>query len=225
MVGISLGLSLFLSQPLAWLAGLAALLITVLTLGSLLVSFYVYDLSGFYDLGWLDDEEGSVILNVSAGFDETSGILRSKYCHGTHHVMDFYHSLQKKEVSIQRAKRAYPLLNDTLEIDLGSIPLSDESVDRVFAIFAAHEIREESDRVGFFKELNRVTQTQGKVYVVEHMRDALNFMAYNIGFFHFLPRADWLRTFEKSGWCLRKTIKHTPFVSVFVLEKEHGIAS
>ena len=216
----------WLNPPLLWLAGLAALFASVMTLASLLASFYVYDLSGFYDLKWVDDGgKTDDILNVIAGFDETSGIVSAKYDHSTHHVMDFYHSLEKKEISIQRAQKAYPLHPNTQEIDLKSIPLPESSIDKAFAIFAAHEIRNDRDRLQFFKELNRVTKSHGKVYVAEHMRDVPNFIAYNIGYLHFLPRATWLKTFQQSGWHIQQTIKHTAFVSIFVLEKAHGSPS
>ncbi len=137
--------------------------------------------------------------------------------------MDFYHSLGEKEISIQRAKKAYPLSSDALEIDLSKIPLADHSVDKVFLIFAAHEVRDASERINFFKEINRVLRNQGQVIVVEHIRDVPNFIAYNVGFLHFLSRGDWLRTFKSSGMRLRNAIKHTPFISIFVLEKNDGI--
>src|SRR4051812_24476391 len=48
----------------------------------LLVSAYVYDFSGYYELNWLkhvvsDPEKITSIVNINAGFDETSFILSS----------------------------------------------------------------------------------------------------------------------------------------------------
>src|SRR5690606_31361765 len=47
----------------------------------LIVSAYVYDFSGFYNFNWLkkmnlDDAEQILNLNINAGFDETSYILK-----------------------------------------------------------------------------------------------------------------------------------------------------
>src|SRR5688500_1227756 len=60
---------------------------------SLLVSFYVYDLSGLYKMKWLDDlgiSNNSKIVNINAGFDETSSILKHKYPASDLIALDFY---------------------------------------------------------------------------------------------------------------------------------------
>src|SRR5688500_3630026 len=82
IAGLVLILLLFLEQYLPeqvqpfvfWLVFLAALAIVV----SLLVSFYVYDLSGLYQLKWLPNAENKKFLNINAGFDETSAIIKNK---------------------------------------------------------------------------------------------------------------------------------------------------
>src|SRR6187402_3607475 len=50
----------------------------------LLVSAYVYDLSGFYNFHWLKDQVGkdervNQVVNINAGFDETSFIIENKF--------------------------------------------------------------------------------------------------------------------------------------------------
>src|SRR5215467_6404213 len=47
----------------------------------LVVSAYVYDFSGYYDMHWLDslvkdDKTIKQIVNINAGFDETSFIIK-----------------------------------------------------------------------------------------------------------------------------------------------------
>ncbi|MEP6789569.1 MAG: methyltransferase, partial [Acidobacteriota bacterium] len=84
-LGIVLALLIFryyLNEPLK--TGVDSLLILVagLTLVSLLVSWYVYDLSGFYTLDWLNSLQpgkGETIVNINAGFDETSLLLKSRF--------------------------------------------------------------------------------------------------------------------------------------------------
>ena len=49
---------------------------------SLFISLYVYDLSNLYQLNWLDGTIGHgeyTIVNVNAGFDETSMLLQKKF--------------------------------------------------------------------------------------------------------------------------------------------------
>lgn len=64
------------------------LLITFITL---FVSFYIYDLSGLYNLKWLPDTNKNLeIVNINAGFDETSELLKAKYSKSNMTVLDFY---------------------------------------------------------------------------------------------------------------------------------------
>lgn len=52
--------------------------ITIFT--SLSVSYYVYDLSGFYKLKWINNNDDDIsIININAGFDETSELLKKKF--------------------------------------------------------------------------------------------------------------------------------------------------
>ena len=56
-----------------YIGGFAAAGVTII---SLLVSCYVYDLSGLYQFKWLNIREGGQqIVNIHAGFDETSILL------------------------------------------------------------------------------------------------------------------------------------------------------
>src|SRR5690606_25188876 len=95
----------------------------------------------------------------------------------------------------------------------------ENTFDKSIAIFSAHEIRNEKERVQFFKELNRTTKPTGQVLVTEHLRDWKNFLVYTIGFLHFYSRKTWLRTFEQADLTVKQEIKTTPFITTFILEK------
>jgi hypothetical protein len=86
-------------------------------------------------------------------------------------------------------------------------------------ILAAHEIRNTSERIIFFKQLKDSLSENGKIIVVEHLRDWKNFLAYNFGFFHFFSKKEWKLTFTTAGLAMRSEKKITPFVSAFILEK------
>lgn len=207
-------------QSLTWLV---IVLITFSTIISLLVSMYVYDFSNFYQLNWLNQaaeiNKGSNLLNIHAGFDESSALLQSKFPESNLQVFDFYNPIQHTEVSIKRARKAYPEFPGTRQINTTSLPLADQSVDHIFLILAAHEIRDESERILFFKELSRVLKANGSIIVVEHLRDSFNFMAYNIGFFHFLSASTWKSTFSKAGLIIKTQGKITPFLTSYSLTK------
>ncbi len=207
--------------PLARLAlGVALAGLVVSTLVSLLVSAYVYDFSGLYRLDWLTEfvRPGGQLVSVNAGFDETSALLAARFPTTRLTVLDFYDPARHTEASIARARRAYPPYPGTLITDPAALPLPTASADTVLAMLAAHEVRDPAERVVFFRELARVLRPGGRLVVVEHPRDAANFLAYNVGALHFHSRAAWLSTFREAGLRLLEARKHTPFITVFILE-------
>ena len=189
---------------------------------SLVVSFFIYDLSNLYKLDWLDgiiiNPQGKAI-NIHAGFDETSNLLQENYPSFELIVFDFYDPLKHTEISIKRARKAYPPYKGTKQISTNFFPLPNDSIDAVFVILSAHEIRNDEERAFFFKEITRVLKASGKIIVVEHLRDLPNFLAYSIGAFHFLSRSTWLKTFVYGDLNLQKEIKINPFMCCFILKK------
>jgi len=230
-LGGAAGLLALLTRPLPPLArlalGLALAGLVVSTLVSLLVSAYVYDGSGLYRLDWLAKfvRPGGQLVSVNAGFDEASALLAVRFPQTQLTVLDFYDQARHTEPSIARARHAYPPYPGTLTADPAALPLPTASADTVLAMLAAHEVRDPAERVVFFRELARVLRPGGRIIVVEHLRDAANFLAYNIGALHFHSRAAWLATFDGAGLRLRAERKHTPFISVFILERASDAVS
>ena len=187
---------------------------------SLSVSYYVYDLSGFYKFDWIENNDDNIsIININAGFDETSELLKKKFINSNFLSLDFYNPNKHTEVSIKRARKQYPPYKNTKEIDTSKIDLESNSIDKIFVILSAHEIRNKAERIAFFSELNRVLKPKGQIIVIEHIRDIPNFIAYNIGSFHFYSKPSWQNTFKKSNLKVISEVKNTPFISTFTLEK------
>jgi ubiquinone/menaquinone biosynthesis C-methylase UbiE len=194
---------------------------------SLIVSWYIYDFSNLYKLSWLDNlpiKGNEKMVNINAGFDETSNLLKSKFANSELVVYDFYDPAKHTEVSIKRARKAYPPFPNTQQVKTNYLPLEDNSAEKVFAILSAHEIRNEEERKIFFQELRRVVSLTGQIIVTEHLRDTANFLAFNIGAFHFHSKTSWLKAFQSSGLRVVKEIKITPFITTFILDK-NGITS
>ena len=203
-----------------------AFLIFAQTLVSLFVSFYVYDLSKLYSFEWLNDYVRNVHgkgLNLHAGFDETSDALKAKFPDLAFFVFDFYNEKLHTEISIKRARDESSQDASVTKIDTSSLPVPDNSFDHIFVIFAAHEIRDDDQRIEFFRELRRTVKGSGNILVTEHIRDIWNFLAYSIGVRHFHSKTTWDTTFRDAGLRVSDRIKITPFITTFVLEK-HGIA-
>lgn len=191
-------------------------LIILSTIVSLAVSWYVYDYSNVYTLNWLDVKHPARVVNINAGFDETSAVLAAKYPAADLIVYDFYDPAKHTEVSIERARKAYAAYPGTIAIATSAVPSA--PADLIVVIFAAHEIRNFAERAAFFTKLKECLRDKGQIVVLEHLRDLPNFMAYNIGFFHFYSRREWMRTFDAAGLAVEKETKLTPFLSAFILQ-------
>jgi SAM-dependent methyltransferase len=208
-----------------WFSFIPATGITASTCLSLLVSYYVYDRSALYNFTWLTQFNKSDIkniVNIHAGFDETSSILEKNFPDGSLEVFDFYDAARHTEISIERARKAYPPYYRTRKITTAELPLADRGVDIIFNIFALHEVRNRKERIQFLKEQLRTLRDDGKVVVVEHLRDVPNFFAYNIGFFHFFSAQEWSTSFKRAALCVDNKFKITPFITVFILRKADG---
>jgi hypothetical protein len=195
---------------------------TLNTLISLAVSFYIYDYSNLYSFNWLNNlaiGKDSLLVNINAGFDETSLILSRKYPDSKLVVFDFYDAEKHTEISIERARKAYPSFPNTKKISTNTIPLEECSINYIFLLLSAHEIRNEEERIDFFNCLSKTLVNEGKIVVVEHLRDFNNFIAFNFGFFHFYSNKNWRKIFNKAGLSVHSESKLTPFISTFILSK------
>lgn len=186
----------------------------------LIVSAYVYDFSGFYNFDWLkkmnlEDSKDKFNLNINAGFDETSFIIESILPQSHLQVYDFYDADQHTEAAIVRARKVSLVYPNTQQINSNKIPLANDSVDNIFLLSAIHEIRKHSEKVQFLKECRRVCKPNGKVIMVEHLRDFPNFVAFTIGFTHFFSKGIWQRAFSEAGFESFNEKKFTPFMSIF----------
>ncbi|GAB3010769.1 hypothetical protein GCM10027051_10900 [Niabella terrae] len=188
--------------------------------GSLAISWYIYDHSDLYDLPWIrsvSSQPNATLINIHAGFDETSEILRAQILHDRFLIFDFYDPLLHTEISIKRARNAYPPHPETRSISTRRIPMEDKTADLIFIIFTAHEIRNQKERILFFSELRRIMKSDAQIFVTEHLRDLPNFLAYQIGFLHFYSRRNWMDVFRRAGLKISKEFKTTPFVTTYML--------
>jgi ubiquinone/menaquinone biosynthesis C-methylase UbiE len=186
----------------------------------LVVSAYVYDFSGYYGFDWLEEvvphkERIHRMVNINAGFDETSFIIKNKFPKAQLQVFDFYNAERHTEAAIVRARKVSLVYPHTEVIQTNAIPMEDKSVDLLFLLSAAHEIRANEEKVAFLKECRRVCKADGQVIMVEHLRDFPNFVSFTVGFTHFFSRRVWKKAFKDAGFSSFGERKFTPFMSVF----------
>ncbi len=184
---------------------------------SLVVSFWIYDRSPLYGWKWLGkfvSRPPRRIVNVHAGFDESTAALRRLYPEAEMAVLDFYDPVKNPEASIARARAASEPDPATIRIAVDHWPLPDASADLVVLFLVAHEVRDRTDRAAMFKEIRRICALDARVVLVEHLRDMANFAAFGPGFLHFLSYDDW-REAARNGFQLAAEEKVTPFVHLF----------
>lgn len=210
---------IILQWPIVWLFIVIAVFLYGLMM-PLLVSAYVYDFSGYYDLNWLkkyiiDESKSYQFVNINAGFDETSFIIKKKFPKSNLEVFDFYNKNRHTEPAIIRARKVSLVYPNTQEIESNKIPINDKSTDIIFLLSAIHEIRSQKEKVAFLKECRRICKPDGQIILVEHLRDFPNFLAFSIGFTHFFSRKTWKNAFRDAGFSSFSETKFTPFMSIF----------
>ncbi|MHA3772521.1 class I SAM-dependent methyltransferase [Verrucomicrobiota bacterium sgz303538] len=203
-----------------WLAlavaagGSASLL---LSLSSLAVAHWIYDRSELYRWGWLPGVLGMApqrITNIHAGFDEASDALRDLFPKAELTVLDFYDPARNTEPSIERARRWAPATVPAIRVSVDDLPVTSGTQDLVLMFLSAHEVRSAPQRVALFREAARILGNEGRVLVVEHMRDWPNFLAFGPGFLHFHSDRAWRQALSDAGLYIERRLRVTPFIHV-----------
>ena len=187
----------------------------------LLASHLIYDRSHLYELSWLDGRDphwAGTVLNINAGFDETSALIQQRFPRCTLHALDLYDPAKHTEPSIERARKAHAPYPRTQTVAMPHLPFADGSAELILAFLSLHEVRDANERVIALNGMRRALKRDGQLIVTEHLRDAANFVAFNFGFLHFHSKATWMNAFDRAGFRIMRTQRTTPFVTTFILQ-------
>ena len=185
----------------AWFAG-----------ASLVVTNLVYDRSEFASWDWprpLLKRPPRRVAVLHAGLDNASMQLRRLWPSAEIQVVDFYDPVKMTEPSIARARQGRRHGDDLSELQPG--------LDAAFVVLAAHELRTDEDRAAFFSQVANSLAPDGRLVLVEHLRDLPNALAYGPGALHFLPRMDYMDAFHEARLAVLQERPMTPFLRLFVL--------
>jgi SAM-dependent methyltransferase len=207
-------------------ARLALLLLAGLGLwwlvGSLVVSFWVYDMRQALDCWWAVPDAPTGLdrwVNIHSGLDNTSEAINFLFPQATGLALDIYDATLMPEPSITRARKLCPARYPQTRARFDALPVDTGSVDAVFLVFAAHELRTDAQREKLLAECHRVLGNGGRLFLAEHPRDMATFVAFGPGFMHFHSQGTWDRNLARAGFKSGKAFSVTPFASVWVCQK------
>jgi SAM-dependent methyltransferase len=179
---------------------------------SLVVTNLVYDRSEYAAWEWPRDllkRPPRRVAVLHAGLDNVSTHLRRLWPKAEVQVVDFYDPATMTEPAIARARagKHHGEQLEELRPDL----------DAAVVVLAAHELRAEADRAAFFRQVASRLAPEGRLVLLEHLRDLPNALVYGPGAWHFLPRGAYTTAFADARLSLLEERAMTPFLRLFVL--------
>jgi hypothetical protein len=193
------------------------------TLASLAVSHWVYDRSDWPQGNWLRNlashHHPKQVLNVHAGFDETTDRLKSWLPNADIETLSVFDPQRLTEKSIHRAAIYRPGAADEWKGSPESWASPQGTFDWVLFLLSAHEFRKHEERVNLLRRAREALcdEASSTVILAEHVRDLANFMAFGPGFLHFHSASSWQNAWLEAGLESVQSLHVTPFLRVWVL--------
>jgi SAM-dependent methyltransferase len=202
---------------LRWAAALGISVAAWFAAASFWAFHWMFDRSELLRGQWVAAEADSppkswVLIN--AGLAETTVPLQEVFPNAEGKALDIFDPASMTEPAITRVRQQKTGV-PAATVPPDALPVANRSANLVLVMLAAHEIRDGGARERFFRELARIVAPDGKVILVEHLRDLAAALAFGPGMFHFLPRREWLRLGSLAGLQLEHERRMTPFVRVF----------
>lgn len=217
-VGSSVALVPTVPPAIRWLAAVGVGIATWYACASFVAFHWMFDRSGLLGGRWLEkcvDAPPRRWVEINAGLDETTVPVGEVFRDATGTILDVYDLDAMTEPAIGRARTRAPGAA-SIAAKPDALPVESGAGDLVLVMLVAHEIRKAREREAFFLQLRRIVAPDGRIVLVEHLRDLAAAAAFGPGVSHFLPRREWMRLATLAGLELRTERSITPFVRVFV---------
>lgn len=217
--GTSAAMTPALPSFLRFVAALGASVATWYAIASFAAFYWMFDRSPFLSGAWLarcvqDAPRTCIQLSVCA--EQTVLPIQSVFPQSKSETFDLFDESITTAPAIARARQRGHV--GAAQAAPDAIPLNSDSIDLVVVTLAAHEIRQPQKRELLFRELARIVTADGRIVVVEHLRNLAAVLAFGPGLFHFFPRREWVRLAHAAELSLIAEFDITPFVHVFVME-------
>jgi SAM-dependent methyltransferase len=209
---------------LRWAAALGIAVAAWFAAASFWAFHWMFDRSELLRGQWVGEEAAPSLQRwvlINAGLEETTIPLREVFPNAEGKALDIFDPASMTEPAITRARRQ-KAGNPAATVPPDALPIGNRWADLVLVMLAAHEIRDRGARERFFHELARIVSPDGKVVLVEHLRDLAAALAFGPGMFHFLPRREWLGLGSLAGLQLERERRMTPFVRIFTYRPRAG---
>ncbi|WP_051292751.1 hypothetical protein [Olivibacter sitiensis] len=201
---------------------LALMLLLLSIFSSLLVSFYIQDLSPLYNLRWMKllpkiPRQAKIVL-IHAGMDNISATLNSRYADAQLLKYNIYDYKRHTKEEGRKIRKKHPLTTDTIAISTSFLPIAPRSADAIFFILSAGELKDKYERIGFFKQMQESLKPEGQLIFVEHTKNVANLLAFTWGATDLLKNKEWESIFvdtKLNAVYYSGTI--TPFLSIYSL--------
>ena len=219
IVGISLCLAAT-STMIRLVGGVAAFVAVWYSIASFLAFHAMFDRSSLLRGTWLPELLVSAPerwVQVSVCLEETTLPMKELFPATEGVLLDIFSPSVMTEPAVTRARSASQK-SHAVAVTPASLGVPDKWAHATVITLAAHEVRNAAMRESLFCELSRITATNGRIVVVEHLRNFASFLAFGPGFLHFLPRREWIRLSTHTGMRLISESSITPFVNVFVFK-------
>lgn len=226
--GLVLTFGVILAVQFEGMLRLAILFAVASTVFWIATSWWIDDRAHIFELDWLDSALGKSPgkwLNLHVGLDGIAPVLNARFPGETGQTLDISDlSEDPNEATAPSLQHARRLLHQPLirQTNWRYLPASNQTFDTVFLVLAAHEFRRAEVRERLFIEVQRVLRDDGRIVLVEHLRDISNFVVFGPGAFHFLSRSSWFKATRAAGLVVLNDRRITPFVHAFVFGKQCG---
>jgi len=216
VIGSSLVMAFTSNAFLGWGAALAIFVALWFMTASFLAFHAMFDSSDLLRGTWLPQLFAAPPkrwVQITTSLDQTRLPLESLFPDAEGRVIDVYDPRSTTEPALARARRDVATQSGSRISDVG-----DGWAELVLIMLSAHEIRDPKERDRLFHEVARALAPEGRVVLVEHLRDLAAVLAFGPGAWHFFPRKTWLEHFASSRFVIQHEFPITPFVRVFELK-------